>query len=253
MENPPAAKLKVLIVDDDTFNRQGVSLYLSTHDYDVLEAGDEETAVMLARAHRPAAAVVDIVIPPHPAARANIDRSVGIRLVRRLKEIDPQMGIVVFSAHEDRGAEVWELVREGLRGIAYLFKGVRAERLLEALRGTLAGQVILEGISPIGRPRLAEEILNQLSEEERPWVEAAVMLMSGLSEREWQVALQLAFSNNTAGIAGALGIAYKTVENHIARIYSKLGLSDVDSRAPHLRKSALLAKACMIYDLTRRD
>lgn len=253
MENPPAAKLKVLIVDDDTFNRQGVSLYLSTHDYDVLEAGDEETAVTLARAHRPAAAVVDIVIPPHPAARANIDRSVGIRLVRRLKEIDPQMGIVVFSAHEDRGAEVWELVREGLRGIAYLFKGVRAERLLEALRGTLAGQVILEGISPIGRPRLAEEILNQLSEEERPWVEAAVMLMSGLSEREWQVALQLAFSNNTAGIAGALGIAYKTVENHIARIYSKLGLSDVDSRAPHLRKSALLAKACMIYDLTRRD
>lgn len=253
MDNPSAEKLQIMVVDDDAFNRKGVSVYLSNHSYVVLEAGDEATAIELATAHKPDAAVVDIVIPPHPEARANIDKSVGIQLVRRLKEINPEMGIVVFSAHEDRGAEVWELVRDGIRGIAYLFKGIRPERLLEALEGARAGQVILDGISPINRPRAAEEILNQLTEEERPWVETAVMLMPGLSDREWAVALRLAFSNNTLGIAESLGIAYKTVENHVARIYNKLGLSDVDSRAPRLRKSSLLAKACMIYDLTRRE
>ena len=33
--------------------------------------------------------------------------------------------------------------------------------------------------------------------------------------------------------------------------YDKLGLSDADTTAPTLRKATLLAKACMLYDLTR--
>lgn len=215
----------------------------------MLEAGDEERAYALALEHQPHAAVVDIVIPPAANVRANIDKSVGIQLVRRLKALDPSMAIVVFSAHEDRGAEIWELVREGTRGIAYLFKGVRPERLLQALKDTVAGRVVLDGIAATGRPKLSQEILNRLTPEERPWVEMAVVLMPTLSDREWEIALRLAFSQNISGIANALGIAYKTVENHVSHVYEKLGLNDVDQRAPALRKSSLLAKACMIYDL----
>lgn len=241
----------VLVVDDDAFNRKGLNLYLSNHGYTVLETGVETEAIALAEQYQPQAAVIDIVIPANPSSRANINKSVGIGLVRKLKQLNPNMGIVVFSAHEDRGAEVWELIRDGQRGIAYLFKGIRPERLLQALRDTTNGQVILDGISPSGRPKLAEEILIRLTPEERPWVEKAVVLLPTLTEREWEVALRLAFSQNTSGIANALDIAYKTVENHVGRVYSKLGLNDVDERAPQLRKSFLLAKACMIYDLAR--
>lgn len=244
---------EVLIVDDDAFNRYGINLYLSNHGYVVHEAGDEDTAFAIAQRVRPTAAVVDIVIPAAPQARANIERSVGIQLVRQLKDLKPQMGVVVFSAHEDRGGEIWELVRDGVRGIAYLFKGVRPERLLDALRDTTAGHVILDGISAESRPRLTEEILKRLSPEERPWVDMAVMLLSTLSEREREVALRLAFSQTTAGIAAALGISAKTVENHVSHVYEKLGLKEVDDRAPTLRKSSLLAKAYMIYDLTYND
>ena len=252
-DQAPIESNGVLVVDDNSFNRDGVTLYLKNHGYEVYEAGDEAEAFKLAQAHRPRMAVIDIVIPTHAGAKANIDKSVGIHLVRRIKDLDPQAGIVVFSAHEDRGGEVWELVRDGVRGVAYLFKGVRPERLLQALRDTAAGHVILDGISADSRPRLSEEILNRLSPAERPWVDLAVVLLHTLSEREREVAIRLAFSQTNAAIAAALNIAPKTVENHISHVYEKLGFDELEKRAPTLRKSSLLAKACMIYDLANKD
>lgn len=245
---PPDGR-SVLIVDDNAFNRGGIALYLHTLGYSLAEAGDEAGAMSEAIHRRPWAAVVDIVIPPTADAQALLSQSVGLRLVRELKQLDPAMGIVIFSAHEDRGGEVWDLVRDGIRGIAYLLKGARPELLLQALHDTAAGRVVLDGISPAGRPRLAEEIRERLSAEERPWVDMAVALLPDLTDREREVALRLANSQNTIGIAAALNISIKTVENHISRVYDKLGLSGVDSRAPNLRKSVLLAKAWMLHEL----
>jgi DNA-binding NarL/FixJ family response regulator len=249
VSDPPTDNNRVLLVDDDPFNRAGISLYLGSHGYATLEAGDEATAIALAEQERPWAAVVDIVIPATARGKAQFDQSVGLRLVRRLKALYPVMGIVIFSAHEDRGSEVWDMVREGVRGIAYLLKGVRPERLLQALHDTAAGHVILDGIAPAGRPRLGVEILSRLSPDERPWVERAVMLISTLTDMELKVALLLAASQTTQGIADALNRSLKTVEGHTTHVYEKLGLAEVDRRAPHLRKSTLLAKAFMIYEL----
>lgn len=240
----------VLIVDDDAFNRHGIAFYLGNLGYRLAEAGDEASALAEAERCRPWAAVVDIVIPPTRDGQALLSQSIGLRLVGKLKQFDPAMGIVIFSAHEDRGGEVWDLIRDGNRGIAYLLKGARPEQLLQALHDTAAGRVVLDGIPPAGRPRLAEEIRDRLSPEERPWADMAVALLPDLSDREREVALRLANSQNTAGIAAALSISVRTVENHITHVYDKLGLSAADTRAPTLRKSALLAKAWMIYELS---
>ena len=243
----------VLIVDDNDFNRAGLGLYLSSRGYVPVEAGDEATAIAVAEEHQPGSAIVDIVIPVTAGGRAHINQSVGLSLVRRLKTLDPTMGIVVFSAYEDRGGEVWDLIRDGVRGIAYLLKGSRPERLLEALEATRAGQVILDSDAALGKRQLASEIRAHLTSAERPWVEEAVRLIPTLSARELDVARRLAASHNTQGLAQALGMAPKTAENHIGHLYDKLGLSGVDTSAPELRKSALLAKACMIYELTQAD
>jgi DNA-binding NarL/FixJ family response regulator len=246
--NESSPKTRVLIVDDNEFNRAGVALYLRSHGYETLEAGNRAAAIDLGRRERPHAAVVDIVIPHTAADKIQTSHSVGLRLVADLKALDPAMAIVVFSAHEDRGGEVLDLIRDGVRGIAYLLKGVRPERLLGALQDTAAGRVVLDGDLTTGRPKLAEEILNRLTPAERPWVERAVILIDSLTTRERDVAVRLAASQNTQGIAGALELAAKTVENHISSLYEKLGLGDVDERAG-LRKSTLLAKACMVYEL----
>lgn len=241
----------VLVVDDNDFNRDGLVLYLRGDGYRTLEAGDEATAYELAVAQRPGAAVVDIVIPTVPGERALTEHSVGVALARRLKALDPAMGIVIFSAYEDRGGEIWALIREGARGIAYVLKGTRPERVRQALLDTCAGHVILDGDAAAGKPQLVRELRARLSPQERPWVERAVRLMPSLSPREEEVARQLAGSHNTQGLAEALDVTTKTVEHHISRVYEKLGLAEVDTAAPTLRKAALLAKAYPIYDLSR--
>ncbi len=241
----------VLIVDDNDFNRDGLVLYLQNSGYATLEAADAATAYTLAEIHHPDSAVVDIVIPTVPGGPAQIAYSVGVELTRRLKVLDPALGIVLFSAYEDRGREIWALIREGVRGVAYLLKGSRPERLRQALDDVRAGHVILDGDAAAGKSQLVEELRAHLSPLERPWVERAVRLLPTLSPREEEVARWLAASYNTQGIVETLGISQKTVEHHVRSLYDKLGLSDVDTAAPTLRKATLLAKACMIYDLTR--
>ena len=241
----------VLIVDDNDFNRDGVALYLRSFGLTTLEAGDEATAYAVAAAERPGAAVVDIVIPTAPGERAYIEYSVGVQLARRLKTLDPSMGVVIFSAYEDRGGEIWEMIREGTRGVAYMLKGSRPERLRQALEDTRAGHVILDGDAAAGKPQLIRELRARLSALERPWVERAVRLMPTLSAREDDVARRLAASHNNQGLVEEMGISAKTVEHHISAIYDKLGLAEVDTAAPTLRKATLLAKAYVLYDLTR--
>ncbi len=239
----------ILVVDDNMFNREGVVMFLRSRGLETFEAADEATAYRSAQTYKPRAAVVDIVIPAAPSQRAQTANSLGLNLVRGLKQLDPAMGIVVFSAHEDRGAEIWSMVRDGMRGIAYLLKGTRPERLYEALVASQAGQVVLEEDVVSNPTQMAREMSTLLSPEERPWVERAVSLIPNLSEREWDVAKRIAASHNNLGIAEALGLAQRTVENYVTTVYSRLQLSEVDRLAPSLRKSVLLAKACMIYEL----
>jgi DNA-binding NarL/FixJ family response regulator len=241
---------QILIVDDNAFNRDGVALYLRSRGFRTLEAGDEAEAFALAESRRPWAAVVDIVIPTDGDNKALTSESVGLNLVRRLKKMDAMLGIVIFSAYEDRSSQVWELIRDGIRGVAYLLKGNRPEKLLQALYDTVAGRVILDVNGVITRNELIRDVRAHLTPAERPWVERAVQLIPLLSPRELDIASLLANSQNNQGISEVLGIKAKTVENHVSRIYDKLGLGDVETESPMLRKAILLAKAFMIYDLS---
>ena len=96
----------VLIADDDSFNREGIRLYLTRQKLKVYEAGDEQTAWQILEEKPLDAAVIDISMPSHPGGRALSSDGAGIRLARRLKQERPQVGAVIFSAYEDRGSEV---------------------------------------------------------------------------------------------------------------------------------------------------
>ena len=143
-------------------------------------------------------------------------RGVVAEYTIRLKALDPALGVVIFSAYEDRGGEIGALIREGVRGIAYVLKGSRPERLRQALDDTRAGHVILDGDAAAGKPQLVQELRDHLSPLERPWVERAVRLMPTLSPREQDVARRLAASHNIQGLVALLGISQKTVEHHVA-------------------------------------
>jgi len=246
-------QLDVLLVDDDVLNRDGIRLYLQQHGFRVYEAGDAHSGWQAVVEHRPHVAVVDIVLPAGPRISVQHHRSIGVSLARRIKENRPQMGIVLFSAHEDRGSRVWDLLHEGHAGIVYTLKGRPPERLLRGIRDAYAGRVVLDPAVMRTPHSLADEFVQQLGAVERPWVERAAQKMERLTPRERDVVNRIAASYNVEGIAEYLGISSKTVENHTTTVYNKLGLGNLDTEAPALRKTVILAKACVLHDLRREQ
>lgn len=246
---PAVARPSILLVDDDVFNRDGVRLYLTREGFEVWEAGDEETAWQLAAARTPNAALVDISIPPDPRTPSRSAHSFGLHLAQRLKNAYPALGLVLFSAYEDRGREVLDMVRDGVRGLAYKLKGCQPNALLVAIQDTLAGRVVIDPEVRANPRDLAEELLQRLTPNERQWVENAVANFRQLTPREREIANRLAASHNTEGIAQALSVTPKTAENYIGHVYDKLRLNEMGREAPHLRKVVVLAKACMVNDL----
>ena len=166
--------IKVLLVDDDVFNREGMRLYLNREDMEVVEAGDEATARDLAQAQTLDAAVIDISIPPDSHSPSLVGNSFGIHLAGQLKQTYPALGVVLFSAYGDRGSEIFEMVREGTRGLAYKLKGDQPSALLAAIHEVIAGRVVIDPEVHANRPGLAEELIKRLTPDEGYWVEIAV-------------------------------------------------------------------------------
>lgn len=240
----------ILLVDDDYFNREGLRLYLANEGFALREAGDEDSAWQQAQVEPPlSAAVIDISIPPNSKTPVRPGHNFGISLVRRLKNLQPSLGVVLFSAHEDRGSEVLDLIQSGMRGLAYKLKGGQPNALLATIQDVIIGKVVIDPEVHANRRGLAQELLARLTADERPWVEQASANINQLTPRETEIANMVAASHNTEGIAAALVVSTKTTENYITHVYDKLGLNEMARSAPHLRKVVILAKAFMIYDL----
>lgn len=165
-----------------------------------------------------------------------------------LKERYPELGVVLFSAYEDRGQVVFDLVHDGMRGIGYQLKGCLPSKLLHALLGVMKGKVMIDAEVTQLR-RVALEVLKRLPPLEQHWVKQAVAYLPQLTPREMAVAQQVALGHTTQGIADALCVAPKTAENYIGRIYHKLDLHQMQIEAPQLRQATILARAFMVYDL----
>lgn len=236
----------ILLVEDNAFNRNGMKAYLHSKGFQTLEAADRATAWRIARQESPDLLIIDIVIPATPNGRLQRQASEGVNLALQVKEQYPQMGIVLFSAYEDRGKAILELVRRGTRGIAYQLKGIRPSTLLHVINQVQAGQVVIdEEVSD--RQELTAVLRAALRPEEITWVEHALAHCDTLTPREMDVARRIASAQTIANIAVALGIAIKTVEGHASRVYSKLGLNET---APPLRPAIVLAKACLLHELS---
>ena len=80
---------KLLLVEDNEENRDGLSRYLRRKGFEVLIAVDGLQAVEVALSQRPAMILMDVAMP-------GID---GIEAMRRIKTAIPNQPIVIASAH----------------------------------------------------------------------------------------------------------------------------------------------------------
>jgi two-component system cell cycle response regulator DivK len=100
---PPAARRKILIVEDNILNMKLFNDVLVAHGYETLQSRDGPEALVLARRHRPDLILMDIQLPEVS----------GLQITKRLKEDQDlkMIPVVAITAFAMKGDE--ERIREG--------------------------------------------------------------------------------------------------------------------------------------------
>jgi DNA-binding NarL/FixJ family response regulator len=133
----------------------------------------------------------------------------GVGATRQIVRDYPGTGVLVLTMF-DEDAMVADALRAGARG--YLLKGADQDEIERAIRAVAGGDMIFTHA-------VAQRVLaNLTAPRESP-------VLAGLSRRELEVLDAIATGANNAAIAGRLGLAPKTVGNHISAIFLKLGVA----------------------------
>jgi two-component system invasion response regulator UvrY len=192
--------IRLIIADDHPIVREGLRHVVSqSNDIRVVgEAEDGEAALELCRTMRADVILLDVSMPG-PGV---------LELIPRLKEIQPLMHILILSVHPEQhyGRRVFQAGADG-----YLTKSHSPQALGTAIRTVYAGRKYIT-------TTLAEELAVDLgrSREGEPH--------ERLSNREYQVFLQLGAGNSVHSIAEQLRLSPKTVRTYKSRILEKTEL-----------------------------
>jgi DNA-binding NarL/FixJ family response regulator len=192
--------IRVLVVDDHAFVRQGLRAYLDLQDgIEVVgEAGDGEEAVAAAERLRPDVVLLDLVMP----------RLDGVAALRQLRERRPGTRAIVLTSFLDDD-KLMPALRAGAAG--YLLKSSAPAEVARAVRAAHAGEALLD---PVAAARLIEA----LKRDEEP--------LDRLTPREREVLLLLGRGYPNKQIARELRVSEKTVKTHVGHVLAKLGVTD---------------------------
>lgn len=153
----------------------------------------------------------------------NLPGMSGIECVRKLAEAVPGLQIVMLTVYHDTKA-IFDSLAAG--AVGYLLKPVRADELVRAIRDVRAG----------GAP-MSTNIARQVVQAFKKPASPERGDVPDLSPREREVLELLAKGYQSKEIATQLGIAYWTVESHVAHIYQKLHVrSRAEAVAKYLHK-----------------
>lgn len=195
-------QIRVLVADDHPVVRGGLRALLQTWaDIKVVaEAADGEAAVREAMLTRPDVAILDLRMP----------HTDGVEATRRISRDLPETAVLVLTMFDEDDL-VADALHAGARG--YLLKGAEPEEIERAVRAVAAGSAILS-------PQVARHVLGRIvpgARDSEPFGE--------LTAREHDVLDLIAAGLPNAVIAERLGVAPKTIANHISSIFAKLGVA----------------------------
>ena len=210
--------IRVLLVDDHPVVRRGLAVLLSTlPGIDVVgEAADGASAVKEAQLTQPDVVVMDIQMP-------GLD---GVEATKALAAAVPSAAVLVLTMFEDSQTVVMAL-RAGAKG--YLLKGADQDEIVRAIRAVAAGDTVL------GKP-VAAQLVGRLDGAGTP---SAPTPFADLTRRETEILDQIAAGHSNTDIAGSLGLATKTVSNHISAIFAKLRVASRAEAIVRAREAGL--------------
>jgi len=203
--------IRVLLVDDQTIVRAGLSVILGAEDdiEIVGEAADGAEAVRLARQLRPDVVCMDIRMPGTD----------GIQATRAIAADPALSSEVLMLTTFDIDEDVFASLEAGAAG--FLLKGADEATLLAAIRSVAAGDGTLD-------QRLTRRILREFTARRAPVAvtDRGAAGEVALTEREGEVLALLAEGFSNAEIATRLFIEPTTVKYHVAQLLQKTGARD---------------------------
>jgi len=196
----------VLVVDDHPALRAGLrSLIDSDPALRVLaEVESGEAAYAAYRTHCPDTVVMDL----------SMEGFGGIEAIRRIRKLDPQAAVLVYSVHNSQ-VLLERALEAGAMG--FVTKGSNVETLLLGLKKVAKGESFVSA-----------DLLPALLDRHRP---SGAAQFNRLTQREFQVFRLLSEGHTLSECASILNLSSKTVSNHFTQIRAKLGVSSLAEMA----------------------
>lgn len=187
----PADDITVMVIDDHEIVRRGVA--------EVIDRADGLSVVAEAATVAEALRRLPLVTPQVLLVDLQLPDGTGLEVITASRAV-PGCHAVVLTSFEDPDA----LRAAGEAGArAFLLKTVRGEDIVEAVRAVAAGRSLIARAS-VGHHEA--DPTERLTPSERRVLE---LIGDGLSNRE---------------IGDELGVAEKTVKNHVTSMLAKMGL-----------------------------
>ena len=238
--------LRVVLVEDHDLTRVGIRMILQQQPTIELvgEAADGITGLKLLETVQPDVAVVDLGLP-------GLD---GIAVTQRLKE---RLSTAAATATQTKvmiltmqGEEAAVLAAFAAGADSYCMKDLPADRLLEALHSTHAGNNWLD-------PTIAQVVLQRYRQTQEPGTakttssptinilanEAQLQVLEAypLTSRELEILALIVKGYSNAQIASECFVTVGTVKTHVRSILNKLCVDDRTQAAVRALRSGLVA------------
>ena len=200
--------INVLLVDDQTLVREGLSSLLSLSDNVtvVAQASSGREAVKLTAECEPDVILMDIRMP-------DLNGIEAVELLRENGSRTPVLMLTTFDDHES----IMRAIQAGAEG--YLLKDVSLEVLADAIEALADGKTWLQ-------PAITERILQGLKESKTPENDSEQTLVEPLTDKEIAVLRLIAAGLSNNEIAESLFKSTGTVKNQVSSLMAKLGVRD---------------------------
>jgi DNA-binding NarL/FixJ family response regulator len=199
--------IRLVLAEDHYLVREGVRSLLEAEPGLEVTAvcGDLDSLLEAVDRQNPDVVVTDIRMPPGHSDE-------GIQAARRLRETNPDMGVVVLSQYANPSYAL-ALLDTGSAGRAYVLK----ERVHDLDQLVAAIRAVAQGGSLID-PKVVDGLVAARAR-------AATSPLGQLTARERDVLRKMAEGKNNASIAEDLVVSERSVEKIINSMFMKLGLT----------------------------
>ena len=195
--------MRVALADDSALFRRGLATLLEASGVEVTAQVPSGTELLVAvAADLPDAVVLDLRMPPTFTDE-------GLVVAEQLRGRFPTLGVLVLSTYAEV-AYAARLLQSGTRHVGYLLKDrvEDSDALLDALRRIVSGESVVD-------PDIVSRLLGR---------SRSTSAVDQLTAREQDVLRAMAEGRSNAAIGKELFLSAKTVETHIAAVFTKLGL-----------------------------